>query len=139
LRLKTLFFLIFTIIINGCLKEEPNLPEVKLVEEQEFNLWKAEAFLYLPKEFAIYKEEIKKAKNHLSEERAKFFWFRDYNSVQKEFQNILKQGDEISKALEIEIERRALLILQRINSLEERVNYSDIPIRSFWEFKKRAL
>ncbi len=122
MRYKKLILLILPIIIFGCLKEEPNLPEVKLLEEQEFNLWKALAHLYLPEEYSLYKEAIKRAKNHLIEVRSKFFLLRDYTPVEKEFQEILRQGEELKKLLEQEKNKRALLVLQGINGLEERIH-----------------
>jgi len=120
LKFLTLFSLII-IILNGCFKSELSLPEVDLLEKQYYNLWKAQAHLYLPIEFNLYQERIKKAKNHLREIESKLFFLRDYNPVQKEFIEILKQGEELSKSLEIELQRRSLLILQRINKIEDKI------------------
>lgn len=114
-------FLIF-ILLNGCSNGKLSLPEVKLVEQQEFNLWKAEVHLYLPDEFNQYKERIRKAKDTLREIESKIFFLRDYNPVQKEFLEILKQGEELSKTLEIELEKRSLLILQKITRIEDKIN-----------------
>lgn len=127
MKLNILILLLISIIFNGCSKWKSSLPEVKLVEQQEFNLWKTEAHLYLPEEFNQYKEKIKKAKDNLREVESKIFFLRDYTAVQKEFHEILKQGEELSKALDIELEKRSLLILQRIARIEDRIN----QIKSF--------
>lgn len=116
-----ILFSIFTLIC-GCSKGKLSLPEVKLVDNQEFSLWKAEAHLYLPEEFNKYKERIKKAKESLIEEESRIFFLRDYTPIQKEFLEILKQGEELSKTLEGELQKRSLLIIQRITRIKDRIN-----------------
>ncbi len=121
MRSIALSFLVFSLLFTGCSKE-PSLPEVKGVEEQELTLWKAGASVYLPNEFQLYKERISKAKASLREERNKFFWSRDYESVREAFLKILKHGEEVSRALEIEKERRASLLLSTMNLLSNRMD-----------------
>jgi hypothetical protein len=85
--------LIFTILvcILGC-SASPIPPEVKLAEEQEHNLWRAEAPVYAPAEYNRYLISFRQAKERLSKERSRFAWFQDYQIVESEFRDVLQAG-----------------------------------------------
>jgi hypothetical protein len=85
--------LIFTILlcILGC-TASPIPPEVKLAEEQEHNIWKAEAQIYAPEEYKRYLISFRQANEGLIKEKSKFAWFQDYQTVQSEFRDVLTTG-----------------------------------------------
>ncbi len=116
---------IFFLSLCGCSKEEPVPPEVKLAETQEFNLWRAGAPLYLQEPFSRYRDALDKAKNSLIQIRSRFSWFRDYQPVQAEFVQVLKQGDELFKLLEIEKQNSAVRVREQMTDLKERLQHLD--------------
>ena len=85
--------LTFTIVLCmlGC-TASPIPPEVKLAEEQEHNLWKAEASVYTPVEYNRYLILFRQAKERLIKEKSQFSWFQDYQVVQSEFRDVLQAG-----------------------------------------------
>jgi len=115
----------FLISFCGCLTEKPVPPEVNLAKTQEFNLWRAGAPLYLQEPFSRYQEALNKAKDDLIRVNSKFGWFRDYKPVQTEYIQVLRQGDELFKLLEIEKQRRALKVHERMDRLRERLQQLD--------------
>ena len=125
LKLTSIALTIFCLFLYGCVNQDPVPPEVKLAEAQEFTLWRAGAPLYLSEQFARYKEDLNKAKIDLLRIHSQFRWFRDYKPVRTEFVQLLKQGDELLKTLEIEKHRKALSVTDRMNSLRERIYHLD--------------
>ena len=113
---------ILCLFLTGCVKEEPVPPEVSLVEKQEFNLWRAGAPLYLKEPFSRYREALLKSKGDLARVNAQFRWFRNYKSIQAEFAQVIKEGDELFKQLEIEKQKRASMVLEQMKSLRENHN-----------------
>ena len=111
---------ILCLFLAGCIKEEPVPPEVSLAEKQELDLWRAGAPFYLKEPFNRYKETLLKSKGNLTKVNAQFKWFRNYKPVQAEFAQLLKQGDELSKQLEIEKQKRASAVLERMKSLQQK-------------------
>ena len=111
---------VFSLSLCGCIKEVPVPPEVKLAETQEFDLWRAGAPLYLPESFSRYRDTLGKAKDHLIEAKSRFRWLRDYEPVRAEFIQVIKQGDELRKQLEAEMQNRASRVWERMSHLRER-------------------
>ena len=124
---------ILCLFLAGCIKEEPVPPEVSLAEKQELDLWRAGAPLYLKEPFSRYREALLKSKGDLAKVNAQFKWFRNYKPVQAEFAQLLKQGDELFKQLEIEKQKRASVVLERMKSLREKHNHLEemTLLRSF--------
>jgi len=122
LKRTVLAVAILCLFLTGCLKEEPVPPEVNLAEKQELNLWRAGAPLYLKEPFSRYREALLKSKSDLARVTARFKWFRNYEPIQAEFAQLLKQGDELFKQLEIEKQKRASVVLERMKSLREKHN-----------------
>lgn len=75
-------------------------PEVKLAETQERSLWRSGADIYTPEEYSIYISALKKGKDDIIKEQARFVLFRNYKPVETEFREILRQGDEILKKIQ---------------------------------------
>jgi len=115
----------FFLTLCGCAKEEPVPPEVKLAETQELNLWRGGAPLYLKEPFSRYRDALDKAKNSLVQVDSRFRWFRDYQPVQAEFAQVIKQGDELFRLLEIEKRNRAMKVREQMTDLRERLEHLD--------------
>jgi lipoprotein-anchoring transpeptidase ErfK/SrfK len=123
LKRTVLAITILGLFLTGCLKEKPVPPEVSLAEKQEFDLWRAGAPVYLKEPFSGYREAFLKSKANLARVNAGFRWFRNYQPIQGEFAQLLKQGDELFKQLEIEKQKRASRILEQRSSLGEELNH----------------
>jgi len=121
LIVATVSFL-FLLSLYGCLNEKPVPPEVNLVELQEASLWRAETHLYLPAQYSEYKENLIRAKKNLLRINSQFRWFRDYSAVQTEFRQLLTQGEDLFKKLQVEKELKTKLILERTETLRERLD-----------------
>jgi len=138
--------------LTGC--SAPQIPpEAKLAEEQELNLWRLGAQVYLPVSYAQYKVNFRKARKHLFRENSKFVWFRSYRSVRSEFINVMQEGDRLFVQLEQtkhELSRRigndVVILKDRIDKIKEltgKVNEGRLARRDlvkaevlFWEAQK---
>jgi L,D-peptidoglycan transpeptidase YkuD (ErfK/YbiS/YcfS/YnhG family) len=81
-------------IINGC-NTAPAPPEVAIAETQEHELWSADADIYAPQQYKTYKTVLRTGKDHFIAQESRFKWFRDYESIQKEFKDILSIGNDL--------------------------------------------
>ena len=127
---RTVFvFTAFCLFLYGCVKEEPVPLEVCLAQAQALNLWRAGAHLYLQEPFVQYQEALNKAKSNLIRVNSQFSWFRGYKPVQAEFAQLLRQGDELLKNLEIEKQRRVRHVLERMKGLREKLHQLDAITR----------
>jgi len=116
----TLFFL-YSICLVGCISDKGVPPEVNLALQQEANLWRAEANLYLPDQYAKYKESFTRARINLLKTNSQFFWLRDYGPIQMEFIELLRQGEDLYKILQVEKQRRAISVLDQLKRLRDRL------------------
>ncbi len=113
----------------GCVKEEPVPPEVQFAREQELNLWRAGAHLYLQSSFTQYQEAFARAKDTLVQANSRFVWFRDYKPVKAEFSRLLVQGEGLLKDLETEKQKRAQDLKERMKTLGETLYQIDAATR----------
>ncbi len=113
---------LFLLLTGGCFKETQIPPEVFLVEQQEADLWRAQAPLYLPHEYENYRENLNKSKRNLLEINHRFPWFRDYEPIRTEFLKLLKEGEELKQRLQTEKEKKRRVLLDQIDSLQEKIN-----------------
>jgi L,D-peptidoglycan transpeptidase YkuD (ErfK/YbiS/YcfS/YnhG family) len=81
-------------ILIGC-NTAPVPPEVAIAETQEHELWRSGADIYTPQEYRTYKQSLRNGKDHLIAEESRFAWFRDYESIQKEFSDVLLTGNNL--------------------------------------------
>jgi lipoprotein-anchoring transpeptidase ErfK/SrfK len=116
------FFLCFFLFI-GC-TAPPIPPEARLVEEQERSLWRLEANRFVPQEFEIYSQSVKKVKEDIIKEESKFIWFRNYQSIKNELRKILNLGEEIKKKV----------ILERLDNLNNHLGVFKNRIEKLKEF-----
>jgi hypothetical protein len=97
-------------------------PEVKLVEEQEHNLWRAKAYQYTPERYARYKNTLRKGREDFILEESKFRWFRDYKVVESEFRSILQEGNEILKEVQQIKDAKSCNIESQISIFENKIS-----------------
>ena len=102
-------------------------PEVKLAETQEHNLWRSGAEIYTPEEYSIYISALKKGKDDIIKEEAKFVLFRNYKPVKTELKEILRQGDEILKKIQ---EQKSNNILNQLAFFKDKIeNLKGLTLR----------
>lgn len=104
----------------GC-SSPPLPPEVKLAETQEHSLWRAGAKLYAPEEYSTYKSALRKGKDDIIKQEARFVWFRDYKPIEAQFKNILAEGNGILKKIQEEKELKAFSVREQLLVFESHI------------------
>lgn len=112
--------LLWLSLIIGC-KTAPEPPEVKRAETQEHNLWKSGASIYTPEEYTAYKTALRKGKEHLINENARFAWFRNYDSIATEFRSIIEQGEQVQQKIQQQKELKTKSISFQVSYLKNRL------------------
>lgn len=118
-RLIALFLL--SLFILSC-KTPPVPGEVKEVEAQEHNLWRIGAPFHALEDYNKYQQALRAAKDKLIKEKAKFGWFRNYESVKTEFRNVLNTGEEILKKVQDHKETKSKSLTNQISILKKRID-----------------
>ncbi len=115
-------FLLFSGLFTlGCSTPSPP-PEVKLAKQQEHNLWKAEAHKYTPERYAKYSDALRKGRKDFIREESKFRWFRNYRAVESEFKDILKEGNDIFKEIQLTKETKSNSTESQISFFENKIS-----------------
>jgi L,D-peptidoglycan transpeptidase YkuD (ErfK/YbiS/YcfS/YnhG family) len=70
----------------------PTPPEAAEAESLERSIWSAGASLYAPREYDLYRRDLKAIQDVLAAEAAKFGWFRNYGPVRQDLQTLLASG-----------------------------------------------
>lgn len=110
------------LLSEGCSKD-PQIPlEVRLVEQQETDLWRDEAHLYIPQAYESYRENLIQSKRKLLEVNHRFPWLRDYEPVRAELLKLLKEGEELKQKLQNEKEKKRRILLDQIEALQEKID-----------------
>jgi L,D-peptidoglycan transpeptidase YkuD (ErfK/YbiS/YcfS/YnhG family) len=107
-------------MLYGC-NTAPVPPEVAIAETLEHELWRAGADIYAPREYRTYKSSLRSGKDHLIKEQNRFAWFRDYESVQKEFSDILANGNNLLSNIEDQKRTRLSAIASQITHFQNRI------------------
>lgn len=107
-------------MLYGC-NSAPVPSEVAIAETLEHELWRAGAVTYAPKDYSAYKSALRSGKDHLIKEQNRFAWFRDYESVQKEFGDILSKGDDILDNIEEQKRNKLTSVAQRITYFQSKI------------------
>lgn len=138
--LPILWLLLVLLAFPGC--SSPPLPEgLKLIEKQDYNLWKAEASIYLVEEYSLYKIRLRKTKDELIKEQAGLPWFRNYGDIESEFKEILRDGEDLLKRAQEKREAKKNDISNQIFELNEKIKDLDKLTRTINEgrFARRSL
>jgi murein L,D-transpeptidase YafK len=123
LRLKSFLITTFLLIFlsSGC-KIPPVPSEFQEAKTQEQNLWRAGASVYENENYTLYKQRLRTAEQNLAKEKAKFGWFRDYNSLQEELRSVLADGDKIIKKIQKQKKRQSNTIANQVSIFEKKIN-----------------
>jgi len=121
--LVTLGFLL-SLILPGC-SSLPLPPEVGLAEKMNHDLWKAQAHVYAPEEFKSYETTLKKIRDDLIREEARFIWFRDYEPIAERLKAVLRDGEEVLKKVQERKEAKRVNTTRQLSELEERLTGLD--------------
>jgi L,D-peptidoglycan transpeptidase YkuD (ErfK/YbiS/YcfS/YnhG family) len=121
--LVTLGFLL-SLILPGC--SSPSLPpEVGLAERMNHDLWKAQAHVYAPEEYESYETTLKKIRDDLIKEEARFIWFRDYEPIAGRLKAALTDGEGILKKVQERKEAKRANTARQLSEIEERITDLD--------------
>jgi L,D-peptidoglycan transpeptidase YkuD (ErfK/YbiS/YcfS/YnhG family) len=102
-------------------KTRPPPSEAAEAEALEQALWRAGASVFAQEEYDLYREGLKTVKAKLAREKAKFGWFRNYGPIQSEYQDLLKTGTDVLKAIENKKAAKSKALEERSDSLKSRV------------------
>ena len=108
------------LLLSGCTAPQVP-PEVKLAEEQEHDLWRSGAAVYVPDGYNQYRLSLRKAKEDLIKERSRFAWFQDYRTVQSEASDVLKSGYALQTKIYEQKKIKSESIANDISFLENRI------------------
>lgn len=117
--LVTLGFLLSFILLRCT--PPPLPPELKLVEQMNHDLWKAQVQVYAPEEYQSYKTTFDKIKDDLIKQNARFVWFRNYEPISERLKTSLKDGEEILRKVQERKEARKVNTMSQLSELEERM------------------
>lgn len=112
--------IVFFFFISAC-KTPPVPPEVERAREQENELWRAGALVYVPQEYANHLLFLRLTKEKFIKEKAKFSWFRDYETIQADFRELLVQGEALLEKVQQEKVQESRGLSQRLSLLNERI------------------
>lgn len=120
--------------LAGC-TDPPAPPEVQQALQQEQDLWRAGAVVHAPAEYQNYMNALQAGRERLSQEAARFPWFRDDAAVQAAFQDLLRQGQLVLETAKGNQEREASTAATCIERLERRLQ----ALRQLDEIKDRRV
>ena len=122
-RFVTLGFLLF-LSLPGC-SSPPFPPEVMLAERMSHELWKAKAHLYDPEAYQVYETILKKIRDDLRGEEAKFIWFRDYEPMAGRLKAVLREGERMLKHVPERKRAKRANTSKQLSIMEEKITDLD--------------
>jgi len=87
--------------------------------DQEKELWRAEAAVYVPEEYRVYLSSLRLARDKLIQQKARFGWFRNYEEVEKDFRAIIETGQALLEKIEKEKALRSSAGAAEVKALRE--------------------
>jgi hypothetical protein len=84
----------------------------------------AEAFA--DDEYRAYRSQLRRAKDALIENEAKFVWFRDYDALTEQFKGVLAEGDRIHAAIGERREQQKNGIAERLEAQRDKIDRLDV-------------
>lgn len=125
LRTALLFLAVF---IVGC-RVPPAPPEVQRSEIQEEDLWRAGASVFASQDYSDYIQALRNARQRFEKENLKLGWFRNYGQITREFQAVLKSGDDLlAKVQAFKAEKLSSLAEGARNVRDKIVTLRDITL-----------
>jgi hypothetical protein len=108
----------------GCARSEPF--ESRLAELQERKLWRGGAEAFAADEYRGYLRQLRRAKDALIENEAKFVWFRDYDALTEQFKQVIVEGDRIHVAIGERREQQKSGIAERLKAQRDKIDRLDV-------------
>ena len=96
-----------------------------MVETMNHDLWKARAHVYAPEEYQSYETTLKKIRDDLIREEARFIWFRDYESIAGRLKAVLRDGEGILKKVQERKEAKRVSTERQLSQLDKRIKSLD--------------
>jgi hypothetical protein len=97
-RLAPAALVILSLVLAAC-HTPPVPPEAAQAERLEHELWRAGALIFTPGPYGEFKQGLRRAKDHLIKQKARFAWFRNYKDVRKEYQDLLVRGGDLHRTI----------------------------------------
>ena len=110
--------------LAGCARGEPF--EARLADLQERKLWRGGAEAFAADEYRNYRTLLRRAKDALIENEAKFVWFRDDDALTERFKQVITEGDRIYAAIGERRERQKNGIAERLEAQRDKIERLDI-------------
>ena len=110
--------------LAGCAKGEPF--EARLAELQERKLWRSGAEAFAADEYRAYRARLRRAKDALIEDEAKFVWFRDHEGLTARFKEVLADGDRIHTAIGERRETQKGAVAERLEAQRDKIDRLDV-------------
>jgi lipoprotein-anchoring transpeptidase ErfK/SrfK len=108
----------FVILFFSACNSSPPPPEIKLLENIDFELHKIDAARYAPEEYNRFKANLRVLKDKVVQEESKFSIFRDYESIQKNIGDALANGKRLLIDINEDKGRKRETISDKIKKLE---------------------
>jgi L,D-peptidoglycan transpeptidase YkuD (ErfK/YbiS/YcfS/YnhG family) len=125
LRTALLFLAVFVV---GC-QVPPAPPEVQRSETQEQDLWRAGASVFASQDYSDYLQALRTARQTFDKENLKLGWYRNYGGVTREFQAVLKSGDDLmAKVQAFKAEKLSSLEAGARNVRDKMMTLGDITL-----------
>jgi len=125
LRTALLFLAVFVV---GC-QVPPAPPEVQRSETQEQDLWRAGASVFASQDYSDYLQALRNARQTFDKENLKLGWYRNYGGVTREFQAVLKSGDDLmAKVQAFKAEKLSSLEAGARNVRDKMMTLGDITL-----------
>ncbi len=112
--------LVLAVFCFGC-RPAPVPPEIQEAKQQDRDLWKSGASVYLSREYDAYSQSLKAARKEFQTESLKLGWFRDYGRIRENFRNVLDEGATLSRKLEEFKRERKDGILEALGAIRKRI------------------
>ncbi|MEW6109524.1 MAG: L,D-transpeptidase [Nitrospirota bacterium] len=119
-NINKILFIFALVSVLGCNAPQAP-PEVRLAEEQEYNLWRSGAEIYVPIEYNQYRISLRKANEDFIREKSRFAWFRNYKRVESDFRDILQSGYQIQTKINEQKIIKSENISNQISFLKSRI------------------
>ena len=111
-------------LLAGCARSEPF--EARLAELQERKLWRSGAEAFATDEYRAYVGLLRRAKDALIENEAKFVWFRDYDALTEQFKRVIAEGDRIHAAIGERREQQQSSVAARLEAQRDKLDRLDV-------------
>jgi L,D-peptidoglycan transpeptidase YkuD (ErfK/YbiS/YcfS/YnhG family) len=112
--------LLLAVFSVGC-QAPPVPPEVRNAETQEKDLWRAGAAVFFSQEYSQYTLALREVRRRFESENLRLGWFRDYRRVRRDFEAVLKTGDDLLSRIKDYKSRRLSSLSETASDIRSRM------------------